>query len=419
VPFDEIHERVERDVFPYSVTLAHPRFYAFIPSPGNFVSAMADALAAGYNPFVGTWLGGSGPSALEIVTVDWLRELCGLPPAGGGLLTSGGSAANFTALAAARNALAPSGPDGCTVYYGDQAHYSNERALRLLGFSREQMRVIPSTRRYAMDVGALADAVASDRAKGLRPVAVVGTAGTTSVGAVDDLDAIASVCARNEAWFHVDGAYGAAAAISPRLRGLLRGIERADSVSLDPHKWLFQPFEIGCALVRDMKALRDAFQIMPDYLKDVHGLGEMNFADYGMQLTRSFRALKLWMSLQYFGLARFRRAVERGVELAVFAQRLVAARPGWEVLTPAQMAIFSFRRVPEGWEPDRVDRLNDMLVAVVMRDGFAALSSTILDGRTALRMCTINPSTRERDIEETFEKLDAAAATFVEGREAL
>lgn len=411
--FDDILDDVLRDVMPYSVTLAHPRFFAFISSPSNFISAMADALSSGFNPFVGTWLGGSGPSALELVTVDWLREMCGYPETGGGLFVSGGSSANLTSLAVARHTKAPAGPAGCTVYYSDQTHYSNERAFRAVGFLREQHRVIPSNRRYEMNVDVLRETIRADIDAGNRPVCVVATAGTTNVGAVDDLAAISRVCRDHDMWFHVDGAYGAAAAISPALRPAVAGIALADSVSMDPHKWLFQPFEIGCVLLRDASLLRDTYQIMPDYLKDVHGLGEVNFADSGIQLTRGFRALKLWMSLQYYGAKRFRAAVERGVHLAEHADRVLRERPRWSIVTCAQLGIVTFRYEPEAWKAKDVSLLNDEIVAELIRDGFAMLSSTVLGGYTALRLCTINPSTMPRHIEETIDKLEEIADSIV------
>ena len=332
------------------------------------------------------------------------------------MFTSGGSSANFTALAAARHSLAPRSVEGCTVYYGDQSHYTNERALHLLGFSPESRRVVPSTAQYTMDVERLSGLVQEDRDAGHRPLCVVASAGTINVGAVDDLDAIASLCKENGMWFHVDGAYAAAAALSEKLRPLFRGMERADSVTLDPHKWLFQPFEIGCVLVRDMSTLRNAFQIMPDYLKDVHDLGEINFADHGLQLTRGFRALKLWMSLQYFGARKFREAIEYGVSLAEHAERFLGGRAGWEVLTRANLAVVSFRYVPDGWDEDAVNRLNDNIVKRLTDDGFAMLSSTVLRGCTALRLCTINPSTTTSHIEETVTKLeDIGAGLVMEG----
>jgi len=405
VPFDDILERVLRDVTPYSVTLAHPRFFAFISSPGNYVSSMADALVAGLNPFVGTWLGGSGPSALELVTVDWLREMCGFPEGAGGLFTSGGSSANLTALAAARHVRSTGAAD--TVYFNEQLHYSNERALRTLGFDPEQFRRVPSNKKFQMDVVALERIMDDDRAAGRKPMCVIATSGTTNTGAVDPLEEIAGLCRRHDAWLHVDGAYGAAAALSPKLRPQVAGIALADSLALDPHKWLFQPFEIGCVLVRDMKHLRETFQVMPDYLKDVHELGEVNFADHGIQLTRSFRALKLWMSLQYYGAKRFRAAIDYGVALAEYAERSLRKRSGWEVVTPASLAITSFRRVPAGMGVAAVDHLNHAMVKRVMADGFALISSTTLHGRTALRLCTINPSTTTRHIDETLDYLES------------
>lgn len=407
-PVAEAMARLDNDVWPNMVQLAHPRFFAFIPSPGNFIGAMADALAAAYNPFVGTWLGGSGPSALERVTIDWLRTMCELPETAGGLFTSGGSMANLTCLAVARHRTIGDRLDGCAVYLATEAHYSVERALRVLGFRDEHVRVIP-VRNYAMDVDALAERMRADRDAGVRPAIVIATTGTTSVGAVDAIDAIADICARESAWLHIDGAYGAAAMISPRIRKELAAVGRADSVSIDPHKWLFQPIEIGCALVRDAEAMTETFRVAPDYLKDVHALGEVNFADMGVQLTRGFRALKLWLSLQVFGAHAFAEAVESGIALAELAQREIVDRERWELLTPASLAIVSFRYRDSTWSEEQINTINEALVVALREDGFAMMSSTLLDGRTALRLCTINPSTTDGDVVATLDRLESLA----------
>ena len=400
---NEILAQLKRDVFPNNLHVDHPRFFAFVPGPNNFVSTMGDALAAGFNIFNGTWLGGPAAAAVELGVVRWLCRICGFPESAGGLFVSGGSMANLTGLVAARNALLRDRIEKATVYFSDQTHSSVQRALHVIGFMREQMRKLPSDKDFRLSIQTLREAIADDRAKGLRPFCVIANAGTTNTGAVDPLAELADVAQQEGLWLHVDGAFGAASILSDRGRALLRGLERADSISLDPHKWLFQSFECGCVLVRDAALLRSAFQIKPDYLRDVHRLtSEFNPADHGVQLTRSFRALKVWLSLQTFGVAAFREAITRGFELAEIAERELRVRKGWEILSPAQMATVCFRF-------GESDELQTQLVDLMMNDGYALLTSTELRGAVALRLCTINPRTTERDIFETIERLDKFA----------
>ncbi len=401
-PIGEVFQLLEREVFGHMIHIDHPRFYAFVPGPGNYVGAMADALVSGLNVFQGTWLASSGPSTVELATIDWLREVIGLPETAGGLFLSGGSMANLTALAAAQHVRLGGRAAGAMVYLSDQTHSSVERALRVLGFAAGQIRKIPGDEDFRLPMEDLRAAIAEDRSAGREPFCVVANAGTTNTGAVDPLDELANLCEAEGMWLHADGAYGAAAALCEEGRAALAGIERVDSLSLDPHKWLFQPLEVGCVLLRDANHLRDTFRILPDYLQDVHRLKEVNFCDYGIQLTRAFRALKLWLSLHVFGVAGFRAAVARGFELARVAERELRKMAVWEIVTPAQMAIVSFRH--KGG-----DRVNLTLVDRMFQDGFAFLTSTRLRGRVALRLCTINPRTTDEDIRATIERLDRMA----------
>jgi glutamate/tyrosine decarboxylase-like PLP-dependent enzyme len=247
-------------------------------------------------------------------------------------------------------------------------------------------------------------AIEKDRAEGKRPFCVIASAGTTNTGAIDPLSELSRLCKDRNLWLHVDGAYGAASVICNRGRDLLDGLELADSLSLDPHKWLFQPFEIGCVLVRELAHLRDTFLILPEYLRDTQQHStEFNFTDHGLQLTRGFRALKLWMSIKVFGMAAFRAAVERGFALAEFTEARLRKMPGWEIVTPAQMGIVCFRYESAD------DAAHLRLVQGILKDGFALITSTVLQGRTVLRTCTINPRTTESDIEETLVRLDHRA----------
>lgn len=400
----ELLARLEKDVFPNNLHVDHPRFFAFVPGPGNFVSTMADALASGFNVFNGTWLGGSAAAALELTVIDWFRRSCGFPEPAGGLFVSGGSVANLTALHAARRHKLGDQIQSATIYFSDQTHYSIERALRVIGFAPEQCRKIASNERYQLSLEALRAEIRADKRRGLRPFCIVANAGTTNTGAVDPLADLADLCAEEDLWLHADGAYGAAAVICERGREKLGGLDRVDSLSLDPHKWLFQPFECGCVLVRDAAHLKAAFQLMAEYMRDVHrNTAEMNPADYGIQLTRGFRALKVWLSINTFGMAAFREAVTRGFELAEFAEKELRGRQNCEILSAAEMGIVAFRFGTS-------DELQTKLVELMLRDGFAFLTSTTLKGKTALRLCTINPRTTEEDIIQTIDRLEKFAA---------
>jgi glutamate/tyrosine decarboxylase-like PLP-dependent enzyme len=402
--FEGVLEQLECDVLRNTMHVNHPRFFAYVPGPSNFVSVMADALVSGYNVFAGTWISGSGPAAVELVVIEWLRTACGFPKGAGGLFVSGGTMANLTALAVARHVVLGDRMDGATVYFSDQAHSSLEKALRLLGLRSENARKIACDADYRLPAGELERAIKKDRAAGKRPFCVIASAGTTNTGAIDPMRELSHLCKDQGLWLHVDGAYGAAVVICDRGRELLAGLELADSLSLDPHKWLFQPFEIGCVLVRDLIQLRDTFLILPEYLKDTHQYSaEFNFTDHGLQLTRGFRALKLWMSIKVFGMAAFRAAVERGFALAEFTEARLRKMPGWEIVTPAQMGIVCFRYTGAD------DAAHFRLVQSILKDGFALITSTVLQGRTVLRTCTINPRTTEADIEETLDRLDRLA----------
>jgi len=410
-PIDDVLRRVSDDLFTHVMHVDHPRFFAFVPSPSNFVSAMAEALVAGFNPYAGSWIEGSGAAAVEVATIDWLRTICQLPPSAGGLFVSGASMANITALAVARHVTLGGPSDEAIVYCSDQTHSSVERGLRVLGFRPAQLRQLPTGPDFRLNMAELASAVESDRRSGRRPFCVVANAGTTNTGAVDPLPALAGYCRHERLWLHADGAYGAAAMLCPEGREQLAGLSEVDSLSLDPHKWMFQPYETGCLLVRDAAWLCDTFELVPDYLKDAMGdADEVNFSFRGIQLRRSFRALKLWMSMQVFGRQAFQAAVEHGLALARHAERVIRGYPGWEVVAPATLGVVAFRAAPAALTADQQDAVNRGLVQEMIRDGFAMVSSTRLRDRVVLRICPINPRATEADIEETLRRLDAMAS---------
>lgn len=403
-------EQLFSNVFSQMLHVDHPRFFAFVPSPNNFVSVMADALTSGFNPFVGTWLAASGPAQLELVTLDWLKQMCELPAEMEGLFVSGGSMANLTALAVARHVKLGDDFGKGVVYYSDQTHSSIERGLRTLGFRQDQLRRLRSDRAYRLSVPDLLQSVAADRARGLTPFCVVANAGTTNTGAVDPLTALTELSREEGLWLHADGAYGAAAAVTPRGRDLLEGLDGVDSLSLDPHKWLFQPYEIGCVFVKHPGLLRKTFHIMPEYLQDTEvGEKEVNFAERGVQLTRNFRALKLWLSLKVFGAEAFREAVAHGFKLAEHVEALVCDQAHWEVVAPAQMGIINFRFIKAGVSEQELNELNKRIIGGLVQEGFAMISSTLLGSKVVIRMCTINPRTTEDDLEATVERLEKLA----------
>lgn len=412
---EDVLERLRRDVLDHMGRVHHPRFFAFVPSPSNFVSVLGDAIAAGTNVFAGTWLESSGPSMLELVTVDWLRDLCGLPKEAGGLFVSGGSMANLTALAVARRAALADETGGAVAYCSDQTHSAVDRGLAVLGFAPGQLRKLPSDVGFRISLPALAEAVAEDRAAGRRPFCVVANAGTTNTGAYDSLIDLSAYCRAEGLWLHADAAYGGGALLCSRGRAALSGIERVDSLALDPHKWLFQPYEIGCVLVRDRRLLSDTFHVLPEYMRDVRPENEeVNFADYGIQLTRSFRALKLWLSIQIFGLAAFRQGVERGLANAETAETLLRASGAWEVVTPATLGIVTFRFAPVGVPSREAEEATEKLTGAALADGFAMISSTTLRGRTVLRLCTINPRTTMEDLRATVRRLEDLARGLID-----
>jgi glutamate/tyrosine decarboxylase-like PLP-dependent enzyme len=413
---DDVLNLVQHDVMGAITAVDHPRFYAFVPGPGGFVGAMADALSSGFNVFAGHWLAASGPGAVELQTVELLRKACGFPEGAGGLFVSGGSMANLSGLATAR-AVRLGGPDpDAVIYLSDQAHSSVAKGLRVLGFAANQVRSVAVDDGLRLDVSALETAVRKDRSEGWRPFCVVASAGTTNTGTVDPLAKISALCRANDMWLHVDGAYGAAAALTERGRAALRGLELADSIALDPHKWLFQPFEIGCVLVRDMRYLRQAFAVHPEdnaaYLADVGRMAEREvvFYEHGVQLTRSFRALKLWMSLRIFGLAAFRDTIDRGIAMAEESERMLRADSRWEVVTPAQLAVVTFAPPVTTTLAEanaRVERAVERLTA----DGYAMVTSTQVRGRTVLRFCLIHPDAQIDEVRETASRL----ATYCAG----
>ena len=419
-PAAEVLEQAAKAVLPFAARLDHARFFGFIPSSPTWPGVLADFMAAGYNVNACTWLVASGPSALELVVIDWLRRWLGYPDGAGGLFTSGGSAASLDAFVAAREAAGH--PERATVYMSDQSHSAHVRAARIIGIRPEGIRMIPSDDRFRLDMEALAQVVREDRDAGFSPITVCANAGTASTGAIDPLEAMADFCAAEKIWLHVDAAYGGFAAVTEEGRKLLHGIERADSIGLDAHKWFFQPYEAGCLLVRDSRTLENAFRVGHDILQDtVWGKSHPNIADRGSQLSRSFRALKVWMSVQTFGMAAFRRAVSKGMDLAARAEAYVLESEMLELLTPVSLSIVCLRVKPGRIDlgEETLDEVNRTVLARIFWEDQGFLSSTLLKGRFSLRLCIINHNTNWDDVRDTLESIERygteACASLADG----
>jgi aromatic-L-amino-acid/L-tryptophan decarboxylase len=419
--------RLDRDVLPFVGHFDHPRFFGYIPGAGTWPAALGDLIASAVNIDAGAWRESAGPSQLELTVLDWFRDWIGYPHEAAGILVSGGSAANLTAIACAREAIVGPMSPRIIAYASDQTHSSVARAARHLGFRPDQIRVLPTDDRFRIRLDDLADAIDADAHAGRLPFLVIANAGTTNTGAVDDLAAISRLCRERGIWLHVDGAYGAFAVLTERGRSALGGLELADSVTLDPHKWLAMPFEVGCLLVRDGAGLERAFELHPEYLQERLDAGHgVNFADRGLQLTRASRAIKVWLAIQTFGVDAFRAAIDRAMDLVLEAQHRIAADDRLELVTPASLGVLTFRRrgAPDD-SPDYVDRLNEQIVARLAARGDVLLTSTVIAGRYTIRLCVLNHTSGPADIANALERVatedvalaveEGSATTFERG----
>src|SRR5690349_6140770 len=343
--FETLIDRLATDVLPFVGHFDHPRFFGYIPGAGTWPAALGDLIASATNIDAGAWREAAGPSQLELTVLDWFRAWIGYPEGAAGVLVSGGSAANLTAIACAREAIVGPMSPRIVAYTSDQTHSSLARAARHLGFRPDQIRVLATDARFRMRLDDLVAAIDTDLAAGRLPFLVSANAGTTSTGAVDDLTAISEICRERGIWMHVDAAYGGFAVLTERGRDALRGIELADSVTLDPHKWLAMPFEVGCLMVREGAALEAAFELHPEYLQDRSAAPRaVNFADRGLQLTRASRAIKVWLALETFGVDAFRAVVDRAIDLTLEAQLVIEGDERLELVSPASLGILAFRR---------------------------------------------------------------------------
>lgn len=429
---DRILDEWAEKVLPNTTHLGSPRYFGFVNGSGSTIGILAEALAASVNMNVGGWKAAPAATEVERRTLAWLAELIGYDPACGGLLTSGGMMANFTALHTALRNTAPydTTPGGVQdpartgrflVYASDhEGHVSLVRAVDLMNLGREALRRVPSRDDYTMDVAALRRMVEEDRARGDLPFCVVAQVGSVNVGAIDPLAEIADVCREYGLWFHADGACGAVGAMLPELRPRYAGLERADSVTLDPHKWLYVPYECGCVLIRDPDRQHRAFSMHASYLRgilpDAH-LGH-DFYENGPQMSRGFKALKLWMTLKHYGAEGYRRLLRQNVRCAEHLDALVRADPDFEALHRPVINLYCFRFRParlqgeSGAQPELLDRLNQQIADAIQLSGLAFVMTSQLRGRTVLRLSICSHRTTLEDIEWVFDEMRRLGRRF-------
>lgn len=414
---EAILEEFSRTIDPHPFGNGHPRFFGWVNSPPAVFGVFGEALAAAMDP---SCAGGNHAAIyVERQVVRWFREALGFPEETMGLLVSGGTAAGLTALAVARHVRAgwdvrEEGLDQTrrplVVYRGREAHSCYQKVVELLGIGAKHLRSVEVDARFRLRPEALDDAIRGDARAGRIPVAVVANAGTVNTGAIDPLNEIADVCREHGVWLHVDGAYGAPAVLGRKYRGAFAGMERADSLALDPHKWLYVPVEAGLVLVRDGAAMRSTFSLVPPYLRtddDPHGVGGPPwFSEFGLQQTRGFRALKVWMCLKHVGLEGYGRSIDRDIALAERLADRVRREPLLEILEPQSLSIVCFRRKFDG----DADARNRELLRAVQLGGRAFLSGTVIDAGFWLRACFVNPRTREEDVDALVEAVLAAGA---------
>lgn len=410
-PVDEVVAEMSEEVYRYRGDANHPRFFGFVPGPASSISWLGDIMTSAYNIHAGGSKLAPMVNCIEQEVLHWLCEQVGFTENPGGVFVSGGSMANITALTAARDhKLTDETMHLGVAYLSDQTHSSVAKGLRIIGIPDSRIRKIPTNSDFQMRTEELEAQIQTDIENGLIPFVVIGTAGTTNTGSIDPLEEIAAICSNYKLWFHIDGAYGASILLSPKYRHLLKGTALADSISWDAHKWLFQTYGCAMVLVRDIKTLYHSFHVNPEYLKDLEGdLENVNTWDIGMELTRPARGLKLWLTLQILGTDLIGSAIEHGFSLAQWAEEALQSKENWEIVSHAQLAMINFRYAPEDLTEEEKNSLNESISKRMTESGFAAVFTTVLNGKTVLRICALHPEATKEDMYRTIELLDQYA----------
>ena len=405
----EIYDEFKKHVLPYPSGNIHPRFWAWVQGTGTPFGVLAEMLAATMNP--NTAIGEHSAMYVESQVINWCKEIMDYPMRSSGILVSGGSMANITALVVARNHQPGSNirregvqavKGKMTLYCSTETHSCIEKAAEVMGIGSDSVRKIGVDDNYRIKPNELAAAIESDIAAGNTPFCVVGNAGTVNTGAIDPLDELLSVCRKHNLWFHVDGAFGALAKMVPEYSEKLKAIEKADSVAFDLHKWMYMPFEVGCVLIRNSDAHRRAFAVEANYLLNhERGLaaGPDPMGNYGLELSRGFKALKVWMSLKEHGIRKYAAAIRQNIAQAFYLGELIAKEEYLELLTPVSMNVVCFRYRREGLSTEQLNRLNKEIVMTLQQQGIASPSSTILGGKYAIRVANTNHRSRKEDFE--------------------
>lgn len=421
----EIFRTVQDVVYPLCRHNGHPRFFGYISSPGNAGAAIGDLLAAALNANVTSWRSAPAAAELEHLVVGWLKEMIGYDLQSAGLLVSGGSMANLAALAAARTHaelnLAPaSSAQSATlrIYVSEEGHFSIKKAAHLLGIGAANVQWIPTDAALRVDVVEMERAIKADRESGLKPMCIVANAGTTSTGAFDAIDRLADIAERYRLWLHVDAAYGGFAAIAPSAKHMFSGIQRAHSVSLDPHKWLYGSVGCGCILYRDAQHAARTFAQDADYTRPLGLQGDEAFAfwEFGPELSRPFRALPLWLQLKLYGVRSFSAAIDNNIACARYFGKLVEDSTDFELLAPVGLSVFCFRFRPEGYVGD-LDALNQRILIKLQCAGSSYLSNARVRGKFGLRGCVLNYRTTAQDMERLLQDVRDATRVVLAGTE--
>jgi aromatic-L-amino-acid/L-tryptophan decarboxylase len=414
--FDELLKVFRETIIPFSRHNAHPRMFGYVQSPGTALAAFADLLASTLNANLTVWRSAPAPVELERLTIDWIRQILGFNAEAGGLFVSGGSMANLTAIATARQTKEPS-LGQLRIYASNETHFSVAKAAALLGIGRENVRHVTVDERFRIRVDDLIAKITADVEADYVPFCVVANAGTVNTGAVDPLAEIRQIADRFQLWMHVDGSYGAFAVLAESARKLFAGMEQANSIALDPHKWLYLPVDVGCVIYREPEIARTAFAHEAEYTRIIGQEADEAFAfwDYGPELSRRFRALKVWMLLKGVGLDSLGEVVENNLACARHLESIVQASDDFEMAAPVELSIFCFRHVPpqlRGQSAQAIDDFNERLLIALQRDGSSYVSNAMLGGRFALRGCVLNYRTTLRDMEILLDDLRRVARSL-------